>query len=81
MKHIVVIVLGLFIVSCGGKQEKSSTLESRNFAAERETFFSGLHHNPDEITMTLIPGLAGFDSTILNDAASFSQYIGNDHSD
>jgi hypothetical protein len=78
MKRIVVIVLGLFIISCGGKQEKSSTLESRNFDAERETFFSGLHHSPDEITMILIPGLAGFDSTLLNDASSFSQYIGND---
>jgi len=78
MKRIVVIVVSLFAISCGGKQEKSSTLESRNFAAERETFFSGLHHSPDEISASLIPGLVGFDPTLLNEAASFFHYIGND---
>ena len=78
MKTTVIVVLSLFIISCGGKQEKSSTLESRNFAAERETFFSGIHHSPDEISATLIPSLVGFDATLLNDAASFFHYVGND---
>jgi hypothetical protein len=80
MKQILFLFfLGTLIVSCGRKpaSESSPDSESSAFALERENFFNSLK-NPDQATTKLIPGLMGFDSTMLNDPAHFYQYTGND---
>jgi hypothetical protein len=78
MKQTLFIVfLSVLIFSCGSKQEKTSSPESRAFSVERENFFNSLK-NPAEAATQLIPGLAGFDSTLLNDPAHFYRYTAND---
>jgi len=72
-----VIFLGALILSCGSKQEKSSTPESSAFSVERENFFNSLK-NPTEVATRLTSGLSGFDSTLLNDPTHFYRYAGND---
>jgi len=65
----------LILTACNNKdkeKEKSSPAETRVFTAERETFFNSLK-NPEETTK-LIPGLTGFNVSILNDAQNFYKY-------
>jgi len=75
MKLIITLLLSLLILTaCQNKdnnQERSSA-ETRVFAAERETFFNSLK-NPEELTK-LIPGLTGFEESLLNDTENFYRY-------
>jgi len=78
MKRILLLFfMGMLIISCSKNQEKVSESESRAFALERENFFTSLK-NPSEVATKVIPGLMGFDSTMLNDPAHFYQYAVND---
>ncbi len=80
MKSILLLFfLATFIISCERKpaSESGSNSESAAFALERENFFTSLK-NPSEAVTKVIPGLMGFDSTMLNDPAHFYRYTVND---
>ncbi len=77
MKLINALLLSsLILTACQNKNKDNdqdkSTPETRVFTAERETFFNGLK-NPEETTK-LIPGLNGFDKSLLNVSENFYRY-------
>lgn len=67
-----VVFLMILSTSCGQKREVKSDSESRAFSAERETFFNSLK-NPEE-GATLVPGLTGFNATLLSDTRNYYLY-------
>lgn len=73
----IIFFISLLMISCGKNQEKDSDPKSRAFALERETFFNSLR-NPDETATKLIPGLTGFDLSLMNDPEKFYQYANNE---
>lgn len=78
MKNIFLLFfLSLLVFACGNKPEKDSQSQSNAFDVERETFFNSLR-NPDEAAAKLIPGIAAFDSSMLNNPEHFFQYVDND---
>jgi hypothetical protein len=73
MKLIITLLLSLLILTaCQNKDKEKSTAETRVYTAERETFFNSLK-NPEEVT-NLIPGLTGFNVSLLNDTKNFYRY-------
>jgi len=73
MKLTITLLLSLLILTaCQNKDKEKSTAETRVYAAERETFFNSLK-NPEEVTK-LIPGLTGFNVSLLNDTQNFYRY-------
>lgn len=72
-QSIIVFFLTMLVISCGRKQEREADIESREFALQRETFFNSLN-NPSEVADRLMPGLTGFDSTMLSDPEQFYRH-------
>jgi hypothetical protein len=73
MKLTITLLLSLLILTaCQNKEKEKSTAETRVYAAERETFFNSLK-NPEEVAK-IIPGLTGFDVSLLNDPQNFYRY-------
>lgn len=72
MNRYYFVFLLMIFTSCGQKREVKSASESRAFSAAREAFFNSLK-NPEDIA-ALVPGLTGFNATLLSDTRNYYLY-------
>lgn len=75
-KSFLVFFLSVVALSCGRKAETETTTESNAFALERENFFNSLK-TPEEAARA-VPGITGFDASILHDAEPYYQYTNSE---
>jgi hypothetical protein len=76
MKSVIAGIIPILLIASCQKNQDSQVNEASLFEAERTTFFNTLK-NPEEVAK-LIPGLTGFNASLLNDPANFYLYSTNE---
>lgn len=72
-----VLFIGIMVSACQSKPENKTAPISTAFTAERNAFFNNLR-DPEEVSATLLPGLSGFDKSLLHNPKVFHRYASND---
>lgn len=76
-KSIFMLFIAVLFSACQGKQENKAAPISTAFTAERNAFFNSLQ-DPAEVSAMLLPGLSGFEKSLLHNPKDFHRYASND---